>query len=104
MLRTVIAAVLVSQVYCFIATAPSTNTARKFTALARAPSLRLSCQTEGNSVGRQIASAATSAALIAGLVFPAYVNAGNNYPPIDTKDPTRCEVGISTSFHQRPEF
>jgi hypothetical protein len=98
-LRTIVAAALASQAFGFIVASPSISVGRQPPAFSmRAPQLRMSGQCEGGGFGRDLAAAATSAALIAGLFYPACVSAGNNYPPIDQKDPNRCEVGFAQCF------
>ncbi len=95
-MRSVQAAILVafiSNAYGFISTPPSLCGERLTGYRDNRLSLRMSanCQ-EHKTFGRDFISTATSAVLIAGLIFPIGVSAGNNYPPIDTKDTTRCEV------------
>jgi hypothetical protein len=65
-------------------------------------SLRMTNNHESKSYGKEVLSAAASAALIAGCLFtPFPSNAGNNYPPIDTKDPNRCEVRVMRNVLKR---
>ena len=85
-------AVLVSNTVGFIAVSPVTGNGGCIRSSTLPLTLKMSAKSEGKAFGRELASAATSAALIAGLVFPLCVSAGNNYPPIDPKDTTRCEV------------
>jgi hypothetical protein len=64
------------------------NVPRSEQAWANNP-FRMSGKFESSSA--YVVSFATSAVLIAGLILPADVSAGN-YPPINTKDTTRCKV------------
>jgi hypothetical protein len=47
---------------------------------------------ESKGVAPQLVSIAASIALVCGMFAPHPVFAGNNYPPVDVKDTTRCEV------------
>ena len=89
----VVLLVFISNAYGFISTPPSLCGERLTGCRDNRLSLRMSAiGREQKTLARDFISTATSAVLIAGLMLPIGAGAGNNYPPIDTKDTTRCEV------------